>query len=138
MSDHIARATVEGDRPVFINGVLHLPGEDASVDLKALGVDGFGKKTPGLTKKSAKTAEDVVQTPIAAVAPHAPDAPNPQGLATGTRQSGTGRLIAPTAPGENTPSPVGADAPVTKEERKEAAADTKQQGSTQKPSPPSK
>src|SRR5690242_202913 len=112
MSDHIVRATVTGDRPVFINGVLHLPGEDAAVNLKELGVSEIGKKTPGLVKSSAKKgSEDVVETPIAAVAPHAPDAPNPQGLATGTRQSGTGRLIGPSGPDEDAPVPVGADAP---------------------------
>jgi hypothetical protein len=127
------RAAVVGPRPVFINGILHLPGEDAAVDLDALGVKELGDKTPGLAKADAKH-EAVVETPVAAVAPHAPDAPNPQGIPTGTRQSGTGRLIAPTVPDEDAPVPVGADAPVTQAERKEAAADTKQHGSTQKPS----
>jgi hypothetical protein len=134
MPDHIVRATVTGDRPVFINGILHLQGEDASVDLKALGVDGFGEKTPGLAKKSASKAENVAEVQIAPVAPHAPNAPNPQGLATGTLISGTGRLIAPAAGDEPAVHPVGAEAPVTQEERKEAAADTK----AQKPAKPSK
>jgi hypothetical protein len=134
MADKITRATVVGDRPVFINGILHLPGEDAPVDLDALGVDKIGDKTPGLKAKSAKTDEPVVDTPIAAVAPHAPDAPNPQGMATGTRQSGTGRLITPAVGDEDAVHPVGAEAPVTQDERKEAAAETRQTGKTQKPS----
>jgi len=134
MADKITRATVVGDRPVFINGILHLPGEDAPVDLDALGVEKLGKKTPGLQAKSAKADEPVADVPIAAVAPHAPDAPNPQGLPTGTQISGTGRLIAPSAADEEAVQPVGAEAPVTQADRTEAAADTKQQGKTQKPS----
>jgi hypothetical protein len=139
MSDHIVRATVEGDRPVFINGILHLRGEDASVDLKALGVKELGDKTPGLrAHKGKKDAENVAEVQIAAVAPHAPDAPNPQGLATGTQISGTGRLIAPATADQPAVHPVGADAPVTQDERKEAAVETKQDGSTQRPSKPAK
>jgi hypothetical protein len=134
MADKITRATVVGDRPVFINGVLHLKGEDAAVDLDALGVDKFGPKTPGLEAKSAKADEPVVETPIAAVAPHAPDAPNPQGIAPGTQQSGTARLITPAVGDEPAVQPVGADAAVTQDERKEAASETKQQGKTQKSS----
>src|SRR4051812_6832338 len=110
MADKIVRATVTGPLPVYINGVLHLPGEDASVNLDQLGVSKVGvmvermdesgrkvkvNKTPGLEAKSAKADEEVEEVQIAAVAPHAPGAPNPQGLATGTRQSGTGRLIGP-------------------------------------------
>jgi hypothetical protein len=135
MADKIIRATVEGPRPTFINGVLHLPGEDAAVDVKALGVDGLGDKTPGLKAKSAKAAEPIAEQPIAAVAPHAPVAPNPQGIAPGTQISGTGRLITPSAdPEVAAVAPVGADAPITPEARKEAAAETKQQ----KPAKPSK
>ena len=76
----------------------------------------------GLLDDSGGTAFDlldlrapIVQAPIAAVAPHAPDAPNPQGLATGTIQSGTGRFIVPDAPAaDGDPQaiePVGADKP---------------------------
>lgn len=139
MADKIVRAKVVGDRPVFINGVLHLRGEDAPVNFADLGVKGFGDKTPGLEAKSAKADENVIEAPIAAVAPHAPDAPNPQGLAPGTVQSGTGRLITPTfSDDEPAITPVSAEAPVTQAERREAAADTKQVGSTQKPSRPTK
>jgi hypothetical protein len=139
MADKIVRATVEGDRPVFINGILHLRGEDASANLDELGVKELGDKTPGLAKKSAKADENVAEAPIAAVAPHAPDAPNPQGMAPGTVQSGTGRLITPTFNDEEPAiQPVGAEAPVTASERKEAGAETRQVGSTQRPAKPSK
>jgi hypothetical protein len=46
MADKIVRARVT--QPTFINGVLHLPGEDASANLTELGVDKLGDKTPGL------------------------------------------------------------------------------------------
>lgn len=139
MADHIKRATVVGDRPVFINGILHLRGEDAAVNLADLGVKSFGDKTPGLEAKSAKADEHVIEAPIAAVAPHAPDAPNPQGIAPGTVQSGTGRLITPTfSDDEPAIQPVSAEAPVTQAERKEAGAETKQTGSTTRPSKPAK
>lgn len=118
-ADKIVRATVTGDLPVFINGVLHMPGEDAYANLDDLGVSSLDEKhdgkslTPGLTAHAASKAEKVVDAPIAAVAPHAPDAPNPQGMAPGTVQSGTGRLIQPaTFDGEPAHSPVGATKPV--------------------------
>lgn len=108
MADKIVRARVT--RPTFINGVLHQPGEDAYANLTDLGVDALGDLTPGLEKHSAKEHEEVVDTPIAAVAPHAPDAPNPQGIASGSVQSGTGRIITPAVPGEDgAHAPVGAD-----------------------------
>lgn len=121
MADKITRALVTA--PTFINGVLHMPGEVAAVDLDALGIKELGDRTPGLEAHSAKHAERVVQAPIAAVAPHAPDAPNPQGLPTGTVQSGTGRLVqvdsmaggsafVEPAGSAETVEPVGADATV--------------------------
>jgi hypothetical protein len=135
MADKIARATVEGDRPVFINGILHLRGEDVAVNLSDLGVSSFGDKTPGLRAKSAKADEPVAEVQIAAVAPHAPNAPNPQGIGPGTVMSGTGRLLSPALTDDGEPiHPVGADATVTQADRKEEAAETKQQGKTQKPS----
>lgn len=106
MADNITRALVTA--PTFINSVLHLPGEFANANLDELGIDEIGQEatvkddhgnvtkhnlTPGLEKVGAKAEEPIVETPIAAVAPHAPDAPNPQGLPTGTVQSGTGRLV---------------------------------------------
>jgi hypothetical protein len=108
MADKIVRARVT--KPTFINGVLHQPGEDAYANLTELGVDALGAKTPGLEKHSTKVHEDIVETPIAAVAPHAPDAPNPQGIGPGTTLSGTGRLVTP-APSadESATAPVGAD-----------------------------
>jgi hypothetical protein len=117
MADKIVRANVTGDRGVFIGGILYLPGEDAPVNLTALGVDKLGDKTPGLSAKSAKDEEPVEQVPIAAVAPHAPDAPNPQGIATGTKQSGTGRLISPAALGSDAVEPVGADSESAQEQK---------------------
>jgi hypothetical protein len=120
--------------PTYINGVLHHPGEVAHVDLEALGVDKLGEQdvtvtdadgkehtfkrdlTPGL--KEHKGEEPVTQVPVAAVSPHAPDAPNPQGIPPGTVQSGTGRLIHPVDMIEGTTQatpeaiePVGADKP---------------------------
>jgi hypothetical protein len=114
MADKIVRARVT--QPTFINSVLHLPGEDTSANLTELGVDKLGDKTPGLEAHSTKVHEDVVATPIAAVAPHAPDAPNPQGIAPGTVPSGTGRLITPAPGGEDTTAtaPVGADSEAAK------------------------
>lgn len=111
MADKIVRAKVVGDLPVFINGALHMPGEEAEANLTDLGVSSLDDKTMvGLEAHSTKAAEAVVDVPIAAVAPHAPDAPNPQGIAPGTVQSGTGRLITPSAGGDDTArSPVGAD-----------------------------
>jgi hypothetical protein len=41
MADKIIRAKVTA--PTYINGVLHLPGEFAAVDLNALGVDKLGE-----------------------------------------------------------------------------------------------
>jgi hypothetical protein len=123
MADKIIRAKVTA--PTYINGVLHLPGEFAAVDLNALGVDKLGESevtdaagnkvkvnlTPGLEAVGAGEDEEVVQVPVAAVAPHAPNAPNPQGIPAGTVQSGTGRLLVPDA--ENGAiEHVGADAPV--------------------------
>jgi hypothetical protein len=123
--DKITRALVT--MPTFINGVLHQPGEVAAVDLDALGVKSLddkhedgSSKTPGLVAHSAKDDEPVTQVAVAAVAPHAPDAPNPQGLPTGTVISGTGRHILPdmpNLPGEPASDeaaaiePVGADKP---------------------------
>lgn len=111
MADKIVRARVT--RPTFINGVLHQPGEDTSANLTELGVDKLGDETPGLELHSTKKHEDVVPTPIAAVAPHAPDAPNPQGIAPGTIPSAGDRLITP-APDADTAAttPVGADSEI--------------------------
>lgn len=138
MAEKIVHATVTGVLPVFINDVLHLPGEDAYANLDDLGVSSLDDKAVvGLEKKSTSKTEAVQPAPIAAVAPHAPDAPNPQGIAPGTQISGTGRFVTPPlAPGqvETAVTPVGADAPVAQADRKEAAAETKQQGKTQKPS----
>jgi hypothetical protein len=120
MADKIVRARVT--KPTFINGVLHLPGEDAYANLTELGVKSLGEKdaagnnlTPGLEAHSTKVHEDIVETPIAAVAPHAPDAPNPQGMGPGTVLSGTGRLVTP-APSTEEPAtaPVGADSATAK------------------------
>jgi hypothetical protein len=109
MADKIIRARITAS--TYINSVLHLPGEIAAVDLKALGVDKLGDKTPGLEAISPNEPEHVEQVPVAAVAPHSPNAPNPQGIPTGSVQSGTGRLISPD--GENgAVQMVGADAPV--------------------------
>jgi hypothetical protein len=115
--DKIIRALVT--QPTFINGVLHQPGEVAAVDLEALGIKSLGEKdengnnkTPGLEAYTG--AEPIEQAPVAAVAPHAPDAPNPQGLPTGTVISGTGRHIVPDVPQDGEPhaiQPVGADLP---------------------------
>jgi hypothetical protein len=134
MTDKIVRATVEGDRPVFINGILHLRGEDAYANLDDLGVKSLGDKTPGLKAKSAKSDEPIAEVAIAAVAPHAPNAPNAQGIAPGTVMSGTGRLITPAMSDDDVAThPVGADA-----NREEEAAATKQSGATQKPAKPTK
>lgn len=109
MADKIIRARVTA--PTYINSVLHMPGEIAAVDLKALGIDKLGDNTPGLEAIGANEAEHVEQVPVAAVAPHAPNAPNPQGIPTGSVQSGTGRLVSPD--GDNgAVQMVGADAPV--------------------------
>lgn len=121
--DKIVRAAVTA--PTFINGVLHMPGEDTHANLTELGVDSLDDEvevthengpttkhnlTPGLEAHSTSKNEDIVDVPIAAVAPHAPNAPMPQGIAPGTIQSGTGRLIVPSADGEEPArSPVGAD-----------------------------
>jgi hypothetical protein len=109
--DKIVRAKVTGR--VFINNVLHLPGEIATVNLTELGVDklGEGKRevtdnegktrtitvdlTPGLEPIDGDGEDDIQEVEIAAVAPHAPDPTIPQGLPPGTRQSGTGELLAP-------------------------------------------
>lgn len=116
MADKIVRARVTGPLPVFINGVLHQPGEDAYANLTELGVSAIGDETPGLEKHSTSTHEDVVDTPIAAVAPHAPDAPNPQGIAPGTVMGGGGRLITPDPGGDDAKAtaPVGADSDAAK------------------------
>ena len=98
MADNIQRALVTGPLPVFINGVLHLPSEVAYANLDELGVKSLDDDTVvGLEKVTKSAEEPIVETPIAAVAPHAPDAPNPQGLPTGTKQSGTGRLVLETS-----------------------------------------
>lgn len=125
MADKIIRALVV-DRPYFgQDAVLYMPGEAAPVNVEALGVDDLDHKSVvGLEKLSTKADEHVAQVPIAAVAPHAPDAPNPQGLPTGTVISGTGRNVqletsglgpmrgAPVVPAEATAiEPVGADKP---------------------------
>lgn len=123
MADKIVRATVTGDLPVFINGVLHLPGEEVSANLTELGVDALGKETPGLTAHSASKDEVVDNIAIAAVAPHAPGAPNPQGIAPGSRQSGTGRIILPSAGDEPPRSPVGADSLIAQAEGKDIQPD---------------
>lgn len=92
MTDKIERALVTA--PTFINGVLHLPGEFAYANLDELGVKSLDDdNVKGLEKVSKSAEEPIVETPIAAVAPHAPDAPHPQGIPTGTVQSGTGRLV---------------------------------------------
>lgn len=136
MADKIVRATVTGPLPVFINGVLHVPGEDAYANLRELGVDSLDDESVvGLEKSSAKAGEEIQPAPIAAVAPHAPGAPNPQGIAPGTVQSGTGRLVSTV--GDSIVEQVGADAPVTQEDREAAADETKQVGKTQKPAKPS-
>lgn len=114
--DKIVSALVT--KPTYINGVLHMPGEIAAANLTDLDVDSLDDDSiVGLVPH--KGEELVVETPVAAVAPHAPDAPNPQGLPTGTIQSGTGRLVQVDAPyavsdaGDEpeTIEPVGADRP---------------------------
>lgn len=107
MADKIVRAKVTKD--TYINGVLHLPGEIAHVNLAELGVSELGDKTPGLEAVGKNESEEIVETPVAAVAPHAPDAPNPQGIPTGSRISGTGRTIHPSALGSAPTEAVGAD-----------------------------
>jgi hypothetical protein len=113
--DKITRGLITGPLPTYINGVLHMPGEVAPVNLAALGIDEIGKKTPGMVPHSGKETEPVTQAAVAAVAPHAPDAPNPQGLPTGTLISGTGRHIVPDVPQDDEEAaaiePVGADKP---------------------------
>lgn len=120
MAEKITRALVTS--PTYINGVLHQPGEVAAVDLKALGVKSLddkdengNSKTPGLQAISGKEPEPIEQAPVAAVAPHAPDAPNPQGLPTGSVISGTGRTLVPEVPSDDGEpqaiEPVGADKP---------------------------
>lgn len=142
MADKIVHATVTGRLPVFINNVLHLPGEDAYANLDELGVKSLDDDSVvGLEKKSTSSAEVIGSVPIAAVAPHAPGAPNPQGIAPGTRVSGTGRFVTPPVAPEQPDTvvqPVGADAPITQADRKEAGAETAQQGKTQKPAAPGK
>lgn len=102
--DHIVQATVTGI-PAFVNGVLLMPGEIASLDLSTLGnkdeaagkvetvkslgdrlVVGFDKPTGG---------EVLAIVPVAAVAPHAPEPTVPQGIPPGTIPSPSGRLLAP-------------------------------------------
>jgi hypothetical protein len=107
MADNIVRGMVT--KPTYINGVLHQPGEIAHANLDELGVDKLGKETPGLEAIGKNEPEAVIETPIAAVAPHAPDAPNPQGLAPGTVISGTGRHVLPGAAGTGPTEAVGAD-----------------------------
>lgn len=134
--NNIQRALVTS--PTFINGVLHMPGEIAVVDLDTLGIkqlgdgevtvtdpsgipmldkDGNERKvtrnlTPGLAPVKDGEGDRVVEVPVAAVAPHAPGAPNAQGIPPGTVQSGTGRLMAPTGPDEAAHTLVGADKPL--------------------------
>jgi hypothetical protein len=109
--DKIVRALVT-DR-TFINGVLHIPGEIATVNLTALGVDKLGEDTrtivgtdgrdhkvtsdltPGLKAHGADADEAIEQVEIAAVAAHVPDPTAPQGLPPGTVTSGTGRELSP-------------------------------------------
>jgi len=79
----------------FVNGVLHMPGELATVDLAALGVDKIGKKTPGLEPHTGKAGEPIEAMEIAAIAPHAPNPAMPQGLPPGSVISGTGRTLTP-------------------------------------------
>jgi hypothetical protein len=102
--DKIVRAVVTA--PTFINNVLHYPGEIAEVNLTDLGIDALGKdkdgvdRTPGLAAYDGK-GEQLAQVEIAAVAPHAPNPPMPQGIPPGTVPSGTGKLLSPAGDGED-------------------------------------
>lgn len=91
--DKIVTALVT--KPTFVNNVLHLPGELASVNLTDLKVDALGEKTPGLEAYTAKDGEQIEQVQVAAIAPHAPNPENPQGIPPGSVISGTGRTLTP-------------------------------------------
>lgn len=123
---NIIRAKVTA--ATYINGVLHHPGEIATVNLDELGVDKLGKGdftyedasgkertvkrnlTPGLAEVGDDDAGPPM-VPVAAVAPHAPNAPNAQGIPPGSVHSGTGALIVPDAE-TGSHQLVGADATV--------------------------
>jgi hypothetical protein len=135
MADKIVSALVT--KPTFINNVLHLPGEMASVNLTELGVksldeaydDGDAKgvnKTPGL-EPLGKDGEMIEQVQVAAVAPHAPNPVAPQGIPPGTVTSGTGRLMSPAGPdtddlAREMVGPAVDAAPLTPEEARDASA----------------
>lgn len=78
---------------IFVNGVLHLAGEVAQVNLDELGVEQLGGGfTPGLEPISKAEADAVI------AALDAPKLSSPvDGVPAGTVQSGTGRLIYPGA-----------------------------------------
>ena len=94
MADKIVQAKVT--RPTYVNSVLHLPGEVATVNLDDLKVDALGEKTPGLEKLDVKDPSALIeQVQVAPVAPHAPFADAPQGIPPGSVISGTGRTLSP-------------------------------------------
>jgi hypothetical protein len=138
--DKIVQARVT--ERVFINNILHLPGETASVNLTQLGVDKLGEGeieiedsegrrrkikrnlTPGLEPMDGDAAgADIQEAEIAAVAPHAPAPTMPQGIPPGTVQSGTGELLAPAGEGveETAIKPVAPEAPAEEPKAKTAA-----------------
>lgn len=117
MADKIVRARVVGSQPYYgQDGVLYHPGEIAPVNLTKLGVDSLDDPTVVGLEAVSKNAEELIeQAPVAAVAPHAPDAPRPQGIPTGSVESGTGRILVPERSSEDGApqaiEPVGADKP---------------------------
>jgi hypothetical protein len=111
MADKIVRAT--GRRPgppsstAFSTFPVRMRGESERARRRRL-----RRQDAGTEGQVGERLRAVAEQPIAAVAPHAPDAPNPQGIAPGTQISGTGRLITPSAdPEVAAVAPVGADAP---------------------------
>ena len=81
--------------PTFVNGVLHLPGETAYVDLDELGVTELSdEKTPGL--RPAKAGDESIQpVEVADFAPAGEGAIDPQQIPPGSKISGTGRTLSP-------------------------------------------
>lgn len=132
MADTIVQALVTGI-PAFVNGVLHMPGEAASLDLSTLGnKDEDAGKVVEVTSLGDKhvvgfaplpaTGEVIAVVPIAAVAPHAPEPTMPQGIPPGTITTPSGRLMAPT--GEDEAALSAEIAPATASVQDGATTDT--------------
>lgn len=93
-------ARVTAPNGLFSGSVLHQPGELIEVDLDELGIPDLSK-TNALQEVDEDTLEPISTMEISPVAPHAPNPDMPQGMPSGTKHSGTGRLLQTTGAGEN-------------------------------------